>query len=169
MRLGSRVGVMALHGGLEKRTASIAHAISERTGASLYVVSQSERLRWHVPSVRYDPAFSERLAGFLGHVDVAVSLHGFGRRHLKRTVLVGGASSGLAIDMAERLRTGTALNVVTGDAIPRGLRGAHPANPVNLPAGGGVQLELSHSCRHTPHVEPLIDAVSGFVTSRQGG
>lgn len=163
LQLASKVGVMALHGGIEKETDAIATEVAARAGASLYLVHQSERLRWHVPSIEYDPSASERLASFLNHVDVVVSLHGFGRRHLKRTVLVGGASDGLAAEMSRRLRSATSLEVLTGDEIPHGLRGRHPANPVNLPRGGGVQLELSHSCRHAPHVEPLIDAVSGFL------
>ncbi len=159
--------MMALHGGLERRTGTIARRLAAQTGASLYVVSQNERLRWHVPSIHYDPAHSDRLAGFIEHVEVAVSLHGFGRRHLKRTVLVGGASDPLAEEMAAFVRASTALDVVTGSAIPPGLRGTHPANPVNLPSGGGVQLELSHVSRHSPHVEPLIEAVSGFVSTRE--
>ena len=166
LRLASTVGVMALHGGIEKETDAIAAEVASRTGASLYLVHQSERLRWHVPSIHYDPGASEQLASFLDHVDVAVSLHGFGRRHLRRAVLVGGASDSLSDDMSRRLRSATSLNVLTGDEIPPGLQGRHPANPVNLPSGGGVQLELSHSCRHVPHVEPLIDAISGFVRDR---
>ena len=167
LELGSTVGVMALHGGIEKKTDTIASEVAARTGASLYLVHQSERLRWHVPSIHYDPEASEQLASFLDHVEIAVSLHGFGRRHLKRTVLVGGASDGLAADMSRRLQGATRLNVLTGDEIPPGLMGRHPANPVNLPRDGGVQLELSHSCRHAPHVDSLIDAVSGFVRDRQ--
>ncbi len=163
LHLGSTVGVMALHGGIEKETDAIAREVASRTDASLYVVHQSDRLRWHVPSIRYDPAASEQLASFLHHVDVAASLHGFGRRHLKRTVLVGGASDELTADMSRRLLGATSLNVLTGDDIPGGLRGRHPANPVNLPRGGGVQLELSHGCRHAPDVEPLIDTISGFI------
>ena len=163
LRLTSNVGVMALHGGIEKETDAIAAEVASRAGASLYLVHQSERLRWHVPSIQYDPGASEQLATFLGHVDVAVSVHGFGRRHLERTVLVGGASDGLAAEMSRRLRSATSLNVLTGDEIPRGLKGRHPANPVNLTRGGGVQLELSHSCRYAPHVEPLVDAISGFL------
>ncbi len=167
VELASSVGVMALHGGIEKETDAIAAEIASRTGASLYLVRQSERLRWHVPSIHCDPGASERLASFLDHVDVVVSVHGFGRRHLKRTVLVGGAADGLAADMSRRLRSATGLNVLTGDEIPRGLRGRHPANPVNLPRHGGVQLELSQSCRHEPHVESLISTVSSFVRDRQ--
>lgn len=167
LRIASTVGVMALHGGIEKETDAIASEVAARTGASLYMVHQSERLRWHVPSIHYDPGASEQLASFLDHVDIAVSLHGFGRRHLKRTVLVGGASDGLAADMSQRLRGATSLNVLTGDEIPPGLKGRHPANPVNLPRNGGVQLELSHSCRHAPHVRPLIDTISAFVRHRQ--
>ena len=61
------------------------------------------------------------------------------------------------------------------DAIPLELRGQNPANPVNRPSGGGVQLELpprvrgngpfwdGHTSRAegrlTPHTEALIDAL----------
>ena len=40
------------------------------------------------------------------------------------------------------------MNVITDlDDIPIELRGLHPANPVNQPAGGGVQVELPPSAR----------------------
>ena len=59
------------------------------------------------------------------------------------------------------------------DDIPRELRGLHPANPVNLPRHGGVQLELPPRVRglgpkwaHWSSPEPvppmaaLIDALA---------
>jgi len=61
VRPGSRVGVCALHGGLEQGTAEIAETVARRAGASFYAVVQPDDLRWHVPSHRYDPAVSDEL------------------------------------------------------------------------------------------------------------
>ena len=58
---GSRVGVCALHGGLEQGTAEIAEEVAHRAGASFYAVVQPDDLHWHVPSHRYDPALSDGL------------------------------------------------------------------------------------------------------------
>lgn len=163
--LGGSVGVMAVHGGVETATESIAHRVAKRTGASIYTVTQSERLRWHVPSTEYDPDKSTALATFLAHVRVVVSIHGFGREHLPRTALVGGGNEGLVSETHRAMRRRTSLNILTGPDIPVGLRGLHPANPVNLPEHKGVQLELSHSCRHHPHVDGVVDAIVDVVTS----
>lgn len=167
MRLAGPVGMMAIHGGVERHTDSIAHAVADRTGASRYVVTQPPELGWHIPSTSYDPGQSPALEKFLARVGTVVSIHGFGREHLRRSVLIGGANVLLKEQMAEAIGRHTALDVVTGDQIPRGLRGMHPSNPVNFPRGGGVQLELSHSCRVPPHVEPLIAAVVEVVAHAQ--
>ena len=53
---------MAIHGGLEEGTETMAEAVAEATGASLYAVVQPQTLWWHVPSIRYDPAESAALA-----------------------------------------------------------------------------------------------------------
>lgn len=167
MHLAGSVGVMAIHGGVEKHTDSIAHAIADRTGASRYVLTQPPGLGWHIPSTGYDPAQSASLEHFLAGVRTVVSLHGFGREHLRRSVLVGGCNASLREQMAEAIGRHTSLDVVTGDRIPRGLRGMHASNPVNLARHGGVQLELSHSCRTPPHVDPLIAAVAEVVEHTQ--
>lgn len=163
VHLAGRVGVMALHGALETGTETIAQVVADQADASLYMVTQSERLRWHVPSTNYDPTRSPALATFLDHVDSVVSIHGFGREHLPKTALVGGGSQHLVTRTQRALEHRTSLNVVTGDAIPEGLRGLHPSNPVNLASGGGVQLELSHACRHAPHVTTVIEAICDVV------
>ena len=75
---GSRVGICALHGGLEQGTAEIAEAAATASGASFYAVVQPDDLRWHVPSHRYDPALSDGLRAFLARIDVVISVHGFG-------------------------------------------------------------------------------------------
>lgn len=167
MHLAGSVGVMAIHGGVEKHTDSIAHTVADRTGASRYVVTQPPDLGWHIPSTGYDPGQSPALARFLARVGTVVSIHGFGREHLRRSVLVGGANVSLRKRMAEAIGRNTTLDVVTGNRIPRGLRGMHPSNPVNLARRGGVQLELSHSCRTPPHLGPLIAAVVEVVEHAQ--
>jgi phage replication-related protein YjqB (UPF0714/DUF867 family) len=46
-------------------------------------------------------------------------------------------------------------------AVPPALRGVHPRNPVNLPAGGGAQLELPPRLRAgtgVPSFRPAYEA-----------
>jgi phage replication-related protein YjqB (UPF0714/DUF867 family) len=144
--LRSRVGVLALHGGnLEQGTDAIAARAADQAGASLYTVCQPADLYWHVPSVAFDPAVSPALAAFVDHVDIAVAVHGYGRRGMWTTLLVGGGNRPVAARLSAALRThlGDGFDVVDDmAAIPAGLRGLHPRNPVNLPRHGGVQLEL---------------------------
>src|SRR4051794_35035043 len=59
--LGSRVGFLALHGGLEPGTSEIAAAAAHRAGASWYAVVQPDHLRRHVPSTQIDPSSSTAL------------------------------------------------------------------------------------------------------------
>jgi phage replication-related protein YjqB (UPF0714/DUF867 family) len=164
MRLGGPVGVMAIHGGIEAETAEMARELADATGASLYLVQQPEDLSWHLPSIHYDPAHSTRLSDFLGHVRTVVSLHGFGRVHLPKSVLVGGRNDTFRADVASGLRAGTGLRIVDDlEEIPRPLRGRHPANPVNLPAEAGVQLELSASARLLPHRAMVVAALTAAI------
>ena len=146
--LGSGVGFLALHGGLERGTFEIAQEASRRSGASLYSVVQPADLRWHLPSAAYDPAQSTALTAFLERVEIVVSVHGYGGLRTSddrwTTVLVGGSDRALAARLAACLRPAlpeyTFLDDV--DLIPEHLRGVHPENPVNRVRGGGVQLEL---------------------------
>lgn len=147
--LGSRVGFLALHGGIEPGTEGIARAAAEATGASAYVVTQPRALGWHVASHRVDPRRVPRLAAFLEHVEVVVSVHGYFRPEQPDAILVGGARRDLARDLTARLRAVVAEMPVVDDlrAIPRSMRGVDPRNPVNRARGGGVQLELPHPAR----------------------
>lgn len=144
--LRSPFGLMAFHGGsLERGTDAIATAAADRAGASLYVVRQPPDLRWHIPSAAIDPADSPQLAAFVDHVDVAVAVHGYGRVGMWTTLLLGGRNRSLATQLAVALRAGLGPDFTIVDdvlAIPDGLRGQHPRNPVNLPRHAGVQLEL---------------------------
>lgn len=174
--LGSTTGVMAYHGGnLEVGTDRIAEAVATRTGASSYVVTQPDTLRWHIPSKAFRPEESAALAGFVDHVDRVVTIHGFGRRSMFTTVLLGGRNRVLAAHIAAHLRAALPGYEIIDelDDIPVALRGVHADNPVNLPPEHGVQIELPPRVRGngpfwngwdggwlTPHTEDLIDGLA---------
>jgi len=146
--LRSRFGFLAIHGGgLEQMTDEIAERAAEACGASLYVVRHPDHYPHHLPSARYDPSHSPRLAEFLDHVDVAVSLHGYGRLGRSTQILAGGRHRALAEHLAGHVDI-PGYHVVTDlAAIPRELRGLHPDNPVNRARCCGAQLELSARVR----------------------
>jgi phage replication-related protein YjqB (UPF0714/DUF867 family) len=176
VELRGRIGFMAYHGGaLEEMTDVIAAAAAERSGASLYAVLQPDGMREHLPSIRVRPSESPQLAAFLDHVDVVVTIHGFGRRGMFTSLLLGGGNRSFAEHVAAALRAALpAYEVVTDlERIPPALRGQHPENPVNLPPAKGVQIELPPRVRGssplwwdwdgpglTPHTESLIGALA---------
>jgi phage replication-related protein YjqB (UPF0714/DUF867 family) len=175
------VGFMAYHGGaLEAMTDVIAAAAAERSGASLYAVIQPDGMREHLASTKIRPAESPPLAAFLDHVDVVVTIHGFGQRGLFGSLLLGGSNRRFAEHFGATLRRWLpAYDVVTDlERIPTQLRGLHPANPVNLPRHGGVQIELPPRVRGsspmwwdwegpglTPHTTALIDGLAEASTT----
>jgi phage replication-related protein YjqB (UPF0714/DUF867 family) len=179
--LRSRVGFMAYHGGnLEVMTDVIATAAAERAGASYYGVTQPPGMREHLPSTRVRPEESDRLTSFLDHVDVVVTVHGFGRRGYFGSLLLGGQNRDLAHHVGTTLRANLpAYDVVTDlERIPDRLRGQHDANPVNLPPDRGVQIELPPRVRGTspmwwdwegpgltPHTRSLIDGLVDAVAA----
>lgn len=179
--LRSRIGLMAYHGGaLEAMTDVIARAVADRLGASYYGVHQPRGGERHISSIKVDPAHSPALEGFIDHVDVVVTIHGYGRRGLFTTLLVGGGNRPLAEHLGASLRTHLpAYDIATDiDRIPVELRGLHPRNPVNLPRRQGVQIELPPRVRGTtplfwdwegpgpaPHTQSLIEGlVEGLDT-----
>ena len=150
LRLRSTFGFLAFHGGsLERATDRIAGEAAERCGASLYAVVQPAGVRVHLPSIEVTPDASPRLAAFLAHVEVAVAIHGYGRHGLWSTLLLGGRNRPLADHVGGVLATALDGHEVCTDltAIPDGLRGVHPDNPVNRCRGTGVQLELPPGIR----------------------
>jgi phage replication-related protein YjqB (UPF0714/DUF867 family) len=166
--LRGSVGVLALHGGLEHRTAEMARAIGDAAPASEYAVVLPDDLRWHVPSIRFDPRCSPRLSAFLERVRVVLSLHGFGRRDLPDTVLLGGSNRRLARRLAAAIEARTDLRVVTDpERFPAGLAGMHPRNPVNLPEFGGVQVELSPGARTDAHAPEVVAAAAAVLAAEQ--
>jgi phage replication-related protein YjqB (UPF0714/DUF867 family) len=174
--LRSRFGFMAFHGGsLERGTDVVASEAAVTSGASLYAVRQPVDLRWHVPSTEFDPARSDHLAAFLDHVDVVITVHGYGRRGMFTSLLLGGGNRQLARHVGTHLRDALPDYEVVDDlgGIPRALRGLHPDNPVNRPRWSGVQLELPprargigpfwdgyEGARPVPHTRSLIDGLA---------
>ena len=176
VELRGPIGFMAYHGGaLEEMTDVIAAAAAERSDASFYGVIQPDGMRHHLPSTKVRPAESPRLAEFLAHVELVVTVHGFGRRGMFTSLLLGGGNRVFADHVGSHLRAHLpAYDVVTDlDVIPPALRGQHPDNPVNLPRLRGVQIELPPRVRGssplwwdwegpglTPHTESLIAALA---------
>ena len=170
--LRGTVGVMAYHGGnLELMTDVIAERVAAASGASFYAVRQPDGMRDHLPSTKVRPAESARLAAFIDHVEIVMTIHGFGRMGLFGSLLLGGRNRVFAEHVGDALRDALpAYDIRTDiDEIPPPLRGQHPHNPVNLPSNSGVQIELPPRVRGssplwwdwegpglTPHTESLI-------------
>lgn len=168
LQLGGEVGVLALHGRLEKRTEWLAEAVATETGASLYTVTLPPDLWWHVPSTRFGEAPSPRLAAFLARVRRVISIHGYGRPGLEHTVLLGGRNRRFARAVAGHVRATEVLTAVDDvEAIPRGLRGMATANPVNLPPEAGVQVEVPGGARSGPRFDALAAALVAAVERDQ--
>ena len=179
--LRSTFGFMAFHGGaLEERTDLIARSAAREAQASYYGVHQPAGMRQHVPSHRFTADQSGRLAEFLAHVDIVITVHGYGRKGMFTTMLLGGTNRRLASHLAPHLRSALPAYHVEDDLerVPRELRGLHPKNPVNAPRNGGVQLELPPRVRGTsplwwdwegphptPHTAALIGALAAAATS----
>lgn len=173
--LRSRIGFMAYHGGsLEEQTDVIARHAAVRSGASYYGVLQPDDLQLHIPSHKVSPTSSSQLTTFIDHVDIVITIHGFGRLDHFTSLLLGGQNRDLADHVAGHLRPRLPeYDIVTElDRIPKDLRGLHPDNPVNLPTQQGVQIELPPRIRgsspiwadwdHTemvPHMASLIDGL----------
>jgi phage replication-related protein YjqB (UPF0714/DUF867 family) len=179
--LRGRVGFMAYHGGaLEEMTDVIAREAAMRSGASYYGVLQPDDLKWHIPSHKVSPDESPVLRDFIEHVDVVVTVHGFGRDGMWTTLLLGGQNRPFAHHVAEHLRAALPDYTVetTLHEMPRELRGMHDTNPVNLPRQQGVQIELPPRVRGrspiwsdwpadqlTPHTTALIDGLVAAASS----
>lgn len=175
MTLRSRFGLMAFHGGeLEAVTDYIAREAAERAGASYYGVLLPKSLEWHLPSHKVTADQSPSLAQFLDHVEIVITVHGYGRDGFWTTLLLGGGNRRLASHMAGilggHLPDYTVMHDI--DEIPRELRGLHQDNPVNVPPHSGVQLELPPRVRGAspiwkdwkgpgpvPHTVSLIDGL----------
>jgi phage replication-related protein YjqB (UPF0714/DUF867 family) len=170
--LRSPFGFLAIHGGsLERGTAEVATEAAERGDASLYAVRQPDDLHWHIPSALVDPSGAPALNAFLQHVDLVVSIHGYGRKGHANVVLIGGRNRQLATRAASVLRAAVPSHRFVDDlhAIPRTLRGVHVDNPVNRPRGGGIQLELPPTLRNrdgaTSDHEALVAALASLATA----
>ena len=169
--LRSKVGFLALHAGSQDRgTEQIARRAAENAGASYYAIEHPPQLRVHLTSRLHDPKHSRQLQAFLEHIDIAISVHGFGRDGFAlwvdpdrgllvepygpairgsqtgplRGIIVGGLNAELlqaARELFEQRFEGYHV------ADERVRLGFHPDNPVNLPSAHGVQVELPPGLR----------------------
>lgn len=154
--LRSRFGFLAIHGGgLEQMTDVIAERAAEAADASVYVVRHPDHYPHHLSSARFHTNESARLAEFLDHVDVTVSLHGYGRIGRSTQLLAGGRNRALADHVAEHINLPGYQVITDLDKIPLELRGLHPDNPVNRTHSGGAQLELPPRVRGISPRSPL--------------
>lgn len=157
---------MAFHGGnLERVTDDIAHLVADRTGSSVYTVTQPFPVREHISSSKVVRSESVQLDTFLTHVDTVIALHGFGREGFWTSMLLGGANRTLASHVAVSLGAHLSeFSAITDlEEIPNELRGLHPDNPVNVARFGGVQLELPPRVRGlTPHAATMA-RTNGFI------
>jgi phage replication-related protein YjqB (UPF0714/DUF867 family) len=128
------------------------------------------------------------LRAFLHHVDIAISVHGFGRDGFGlrvdpvgglviepygsplrdgqtgplRGIIVGGRNAEL-LDVARRLLHDRLAGYHVADERVR--LGFHPENPVNLPSSHGVQIELPPGLRGIGELgENLVPSEGGVVT-----
>ena len=179
--LRSSFGFMAFHGGeLEEMTDIIASRAAERAGASYYGIQLPDNLEWHIPSHKVTADQSPQLASFLSHVNIVVTVHGFGRAGFFTSLLLGGRNRRLASHLGSSLRDHLPAYTIIDDidGIPDNLRGLHQDNPVNVVENAGVQLELPPRVRGssplwwdwegpglTPHTERLIDALVHCATT----
>lgn len=166
----ARVGFLALHGGLEAATYEIAAGAAQRCGASLYAVVQPAGLQCHVPSHRHGAGASRALDEFCAHVDLAISIHGYGGLKSSdarwTTIVLGGSRRDVADELAARLARALPEYewIADIDRIPPEYRGLHADNPVNRTRGGGVQIELPPRVRGTsPQWADAPRDTDGFV------
>jgi len=186
--LRSAVGFMALHGGSQDRgTDQLASRAAKQSGASYYAIVQPSGLRVHLTSRLHNPDHSERLRAFLQHVEIAISVHGFGRDGFSlwvdpdrgpvidpygparrgrqtgplRGIIVGGRNAALLESARLLLRDRFAGYHLADERVRLGF---HPDNPVNLPSQQGVQIELPPGLRGIgnfgEHLEPSQDGVA---------
>jgi phage replication-related protein YjqB (UPF0714/DUF867 family) len=186
--LRSAVGFMALHGGSQDRgTHEIASHAAERSLASYYAIIQPSGMRAHLTSRRHDPDHSEQLRAFLRHVEVAISVHGFGRDGFSlvvdpargvviepygpalrgrqagplRGIIVGGRNTELLAAARRLLEDRFTGYHVTDERVRLGF---DPRNPVNLPSSHGVQIELPPGLRGIGDFgERLVPSQDGIV------
>ena len=176
-----RLGFMAYHGGgLEEMTEVVAQRAAAASDASYYGVHQPRGMERHIPSIEVSPDASENLRAFLDHVNVVVTIHGYGRQGYYSTLLLGGQHREFARHIGAHLRRFLpAYRIIDEvDDIPKELRGMHPRNPVNLPPARGVQIELPPRVRGTtpmfwdwegpaltPHTQSLVDGLAAAALS----
>ena len=144
LELRSSFGFMAYHGGsLEKATDVIAREAAERSNLfPTMALFKAMRIRYILLLHSY---LRRKVIYFLflDHVQIVVTILGYGREHLFYSVLLGGRNRQLADHFTRFFgKHSQIMNLETVlENIPKELRGQHLRNPVNYPPQGR-QLEL---------------------------
>lgn len=161
------MGLMALHGGIEPPTYALARQVAGTVDASLYAVVQPEARNHegHLTSTLYRRSESRLLDAFLDRVVVAVSVHGMNRRGMNGKIALGGRNRPLAARLGSVLREAGFDAIDELERIPAYLRGTHPDNPVNLPPGRGVQMEIGRDLRLD---RSLMEDLAAVLTGEAG-
>ena len=185
VELRSRFGFMAYHGGsLEEMTDVIARRAAERSGASYYGVLQPSDLQWHIPSIQVSAADSPALTRFLDHVDIVITIHGFGRQGLLHLAAARWAEPRARRSRRRPLCAPTCpptTSSPTSTASRRSCAACIPPTPSTCRPDKGVQIELPPRVRGSsplwwdwegpgsvPHTERLIDALVAATHSWTG-
>ena len=188
--LRSNVGFMALAWRIARpRHRPDRPTAADEAGASYYAIIQPSWLRVHLTSRLHNPDDSAHLRSFLEHVDVAISVHGFGRDGFAlwldpdRGLIIepygpalrgnqkgrcGGSSWRAERELVEQLRAIFEKRFQGYHVADERVRlGFHPDNPVNLPSR---PMASRSSCLQVC-AELAISAQSWFLggTVRQRG
>ncbi|MEV6118327.1 poly-gamma-glutamate hydrolase family protein [Streptomyces sp. NPDC052109] len=165
---GDGIGLLALHGSNEGGTAQLAETVARHCGATSLVFTQPGVHRpVHIPSPRMAAEPCGLLREFLERVSLTVSLHGHKRPEAPHAVFLGGRHRDAAHVLADALTVHAPHFPAVTDlsAIPSGLRGVHPRNPVNLTRLAGVQVELPLLARTRGGADiPPREVVEALVT-----
>ena len=127
--LRSPFGFMAYHGGaLEREDRPHRPAAADAAGASLYVVDAARPDPAHFPSIHVRRAESPALHAFFEHVDVVVTVHGYGRDGLFTSLLLGGRNRRLADARRRRAAPPPCRPTRSSPTSTRSPRAARPAS-----------------------------------------
>ena len=126
-------------------------AAADAAGASVYLLRHPRAIRTIYRRPAISPQASARLSEFLEHVDVVVSVHGYGRIGRSTQLLAGGGNRALAQHLARHIDVPGYQVVTDLDAIPAELRGLHPDNPVNRGAAAAPSSNSPRGCAGSAH------------------
>ena len=155
--LRSTFGFMAFHGGsLEEMTDVVAAAAAAQAARPTTGSVSPRTCNGTCRRSTVDPAQSPRLQAFLDHVDVVITVHGYGREGRWTELLAGGTNRALARrrrPSARVPRCPTTRSSPTSTRSPASCGASTPATR-STSRRGGVQLELPPRVRGRSPLSP---------------